>query len=102
MHEDGTLERVEIGTPAEKAAVRTDFTTEERRALTDQKLNELLQTADGALLLACIKEAKDRDEGKPMQRLSASVTTRTVHLHIGAILPIDNNALVLNNSESSG
>lgn len=45
-----------------------EMTREEWGALADIKLKELLHTATGPLLLAVIRESKDRLEGKPMQR----------------------------------
>lgn len=84
MREDGTLEKVFDGQIPQKT-INTELTLEERRMLTDEKLNYLLQTTEGALLLSVIKEAKDRDDGKPTQKIDAKVTTRSVHLHIGTI-----------------
>lgn len=85
MHPDGTLERISVEKSIEdkQQVILLELSLEERRALTDEKLNYLLQTSYGALLLSAIKEAKDRDDGKPIQRLDAKVTTRSVHLHIG-------------------
>ncbi len=55
--------------------IRTDLTRDEWDAMADSKLQELLQTSSGSLLLAAIRESKDRLEGKPMQRISAAVIT---------------------------
>lgn len=49
--------------------IRYDMSQEEWNALADTKLQELLQTTSGALLLAVIRESKDRIEGKPVQRI---------------------------------
>lgn len=54
----------EIATPA----VRTDLSRDEWAALADSKLQELLQTSTGQLLLAAVKESKDRLEGRAVMR----------------------------------
>lgn len=53
--------------------IRTDMGREEWDALADSKLQELLQTSSGALLLAVVRESKDRLEGKPLQRVAAAI-----------------------------
>ena len=73
MREDGTLEKIIEGQEPDSARVRTDLTREEWDAMADSKLQELLQTSHGALLLACIRESKDRIGGKPAQSIAMTV-----------------------------
>lgn len=58
--------------------ILTDMTREQWNALADTKLQELLQTSSGALLLAVIRESKDRIEGKPAQTLQVDATLRQI------------------------
>ena len=57
--------------------IRTDMNANEWNAMSDAKLQELLQTSSGALLLACVRESKDRLQGRPVQRTDARVLTKS-------------------------
>lgn len=68
---------------AQTTDVRSDMTKEQWSALADTKLQELLQTSSGALLLAVIRESKDRLEGKPMQQINTTLSgnvTNTIQI----------------------
>ncbi len=59
---------------------RIDLTRDEWSALADSKLQEILQTASGGLLLAAIRETKDRLEGKPVQSVNQKTIVAMVDL----------------------
>lgn len=70
-------ESMKTNPPAVQAPIRTDMTANEWNSMSDAKLQELLQTSSGALLLACIRESKDRLQGRPVQRTDARVLTKS-------------------------
>lgn len=69
--ETGALQRVALD---DLPVIRSDMTKEQWNALADSKLQELLQTASGSLLLAVIRESKDRLDGKPRQQIDTTLT----------------------------
>ena len=69
VRQDGTIERVPFnGAVNGITEPFKELSRDEWNALADVKLQDLLQNATGALLLAVIRESKDRLEGKPMAR----------------------------------